>query len=225
MTKSEIFVKQIDKVLVERNKNYMSLGQANKLLFEKDLISESEKKNQYLKKLLESGEIKNANQTESSPRQWRIFLSDKRLKKKKKETPKKSLVKNQPDYTNKSPNKMDIKAKNNYDWKKISIGVMILILAIIVFVESNKDTYDSDPILAYNYAKEFIKENLKAPSTAEFPSSYEKKNHVTNLGNGEYLIRSWVDSQNDFGAMIRSRWSCKIIFNNGKVQAKNIRIE
>lgn len=44
MTKSEILVKQIDKALVEKNKNYMTLGQANKLLFEKGLISESEKK-------------------------------------------------------------------------------------------------------------------------------------------------------------------------------------
>ena len=177
MTKSEILVKQIDKTLVEKNKNYMTLGQANKLLFEKDFISESERKNQYLKKLLESGEIKNANQTERSPRQWRIFLSDKRLKKEKEEFPKKSHKKKQSNYVNKSLNKIDTEHKNNYNWKKISIGVIILIIAISVFLESQKDTYNSDPILAYNYGKDFIKENLKSPSTAEFPSSYQKKDH------------------------------------------------
>jgi len=89
----------------------------------------------------------------------------------------------------------------------------------------NSGSVDSDPILAYNFAKDFIKGRLKSPSTAEFPGTFEKKNHVTDLGNGEYRINSWVDSQNGFGAMIRSRQSCKIIFNGGNVRAVNIIIE
>ena len=227
MTKSEIFVKQIDKVLVEKNKNYMTLGQANKLLFEKDLISESEKKNQYLKKLLESGEIKNASQTERSPRQWRIFLSDKNLKKKnqplkksKKETYEKKTFSNQQIQTN-NLNQM----QNNNNWKWILGAIVALIFIIGQFSDDDYETGDSDSILAYNYAQDFIKEQLKSPSTAKFPGTFEKKDHVRPLGNGQYQINSWVDSQNGFGAMIRSRWSCKIIFKNDQVQAENIRIE
>ncbi len=58
----------------------------------------------------------------------------------------------------------------------------------------NSGSVDSDPILAYNFAKDFIKDRLKSPSTAEFPGTCEKKNHITDLGNGEYRINSWVDS-------------------------------
>lgn len=223
MEKIEIIVKEIDKTLIEKSKNYMTLGQANKLLFDSNLITEDEKKNQFLKKLLEDGKIKNAKKTEISPRQWRIFLSDKKLKKEI-EKNEKSNVRKKSNHTETKKNKRQIN-NNSYDWKKIIIGIIILIVFFSVIVESNKDNYDSDPILAYNYAKGFIKENLKSPSTAKFPGTFEKKDHVRNLGNGEYLIESWVDSQNSFGAMVRSRWSCKIIMKNERVKVENLRIE
>ena len=111
------------------------------------------------------------------------------------------------------------------NWKKISIGVLILIFAFVIFLESDDDSYDSDSILAYNYAKDFVKEKLKAPSTAEFPNTFKKKDHVTNLGNGRYLIRSWVESKNGFGALTRSRWTCKIIFKDDQVYARDLKFE
>ena len=227
MSKVELIKKEIDEILLEKEKNYMSLGQANKLLFENGLITEVQKKDQYLKKLLESGKIENAIRTEKSPRQWRIFLSDKSLNKKENKTEKKSLTKNHPNSINKnsnnlSKNKIDFK---NYDWKKISYGVLILIFVFVIVLESNDDSYDSNSILAYNYAKDYVKEKLKAPSTAKFPDTFEKKDHVNNLGNGRYLIKSWVESQNSLGALIRSRWSCKIIFKDDQVLAKNLRIQ
>lgn len=108
---------------------------------------------------------------------------------------------------------------------------LISLLAIVVFIIAaigSSDTNEPvkpDPLLAYSFAEDFIKERLKAPSTAEFPGLFEKKNHVKSLGNGEYQINSWVDSQNGFGAMIRSRWACKIKFVGDKVQAENIIID
>lgn len=215
MTRTDLLVEAIDKALVEKGKNYMNLGQANKLLFDNGLITETEKKNGYLKNLLENKELKNAKQTETSPKQWRIFLSDKRLKRKKAST--KPPVKARQEY--KSPKRA---TQNNNSWKWIIGGIVVLIIVIGQFSGNNNGTGDSDPILAYNYAKEFIKDGLKSPSTAEFPGTFEQKNHVTDLGNGQYQINSWVDSQNSFGAIIRSRWSCKIIFSNGEVRAENV---
>ena len=83
----------------------------------------------------------------------------------------------------------------------------------------------SNKFLAYNYAEEFVKKRLKSPSTAEFPGTFEKNDHIKELGNNEYLISSWVDSQNGFGAMIRSRFSCKIIFEGNNVRCENLLIE
>lgn len=52
--------------------------------------------------------------------------------------------------------------------------------------------------------KQFVLQGLKAPATAKFPVfPYE----AIDLGNGRYKIMSFVDSQNSFGALIRSDWT------------------
>jgi len=108
------------------------------------------------------------------------------------------------------------------------------ILAITLFIlfafgsgdsDDSSSSVEPSKFLAYNYAEDFIEQRLKSPSTAEFPGVSEKNGHITDLGGGEYQINSWVDSQNGFGAMIRSNWSCKIIIADGKVRAENIVIE
>ena len=225
MSRINLLIKAIDKELIEKNKNYLTLGQANKMLYDKGHITESEKQNGFLKKLLENREIKNSEQTDSKPKQWRIFISDKRLKQKKnilkKKKPKETLFSEKHVYKQKQV----FAEQNNNSWKWIVGGIIALIFVFSQFSGNDNNSVDSDPILAYNYAKEFVKDRLKSPSTAEFPGTYEKKNHVTDLGNGIYLINSWVDSQNGFGAIIRSHWSCRISFVGGKVQAENIIIE
>ena len=61
-----------------------------------------------------------------------------------------------------------------------------------------------DKIDLHVQAQGFVIQSLKAPSTAKFPAlPYE----VRDLGDGRYFIDSYVDSQNSFGAMIRSNWS------------------
>lgn len=52
---------------------------------------------------------------------------------------------------------------------------------------------------------------LKAPSTAKF----SQKRDVDDLGEGRYRVRSFVDSQNGFGAMIRSNWETVLKYNSG----------
>jgi hypothetical protein len=107
----------------------------------------------------------------------------------------------------------------------------VITIAIFIFLafgsgdSDGSSSTEHSKFLAYNYAEDFIEQRLKSPSTAEFPGVSEKDRHITDLGGGEYQINSWVDSQNGFGAMIRTQWSCKIIFIDGKVKAENIIIE
>lgn len=61
---------------------------------------------------------------------------------------------------------------------------------------------------AYVYAEEAVKQKLKSPSTAKFP--YYDTDSLSKSSDGSYTISSYVDSQNSFGAMIRSQWSCKM---------------
>ncbi len=52
------------------------------------------------------------------------------------------------------------------------------------------------------YSQVNVQGTLKSPSTADFCS--DKK--VVDLGENRYQVTSCVDSQNGFGAMIRSNW-------------------
>jgi len=61
-------------------------------------------------------------------------------------------------------------------------------------------------------AQGMVKQLLKSPSTADFPSfDYT----TTNVGS-KYTVVSYVDSQNGFGAMIRSTWRVVMTHNGGE---------
>jgi hypothetical protein len=59
------------------------------------------------------------------------------------------------------------------------------------------------------------KSKLKSPASAQF----EKYPPVELLPDGSYRLRSYVDSQNSFGAMLRSRYLCLARkLPNGKIE-------
>ena len=66
--------------------------------------------------------------------------------------------------------------------------------------------------MAIALAKDAITDLLKSPSTAKFPSWFKIKHH---RGEGEYehLVIAWVDSQNSFGAMVRSDWLVRLEYS------------
>lgn len=80
-------------------------------------------------------------------------------------------------------------------------------------------------LLAYNYAEGPVMKNLKSPSSAKFPSIKEKSDHTDYLGNGEYHINSWVESQNSFGASIRAAFSITVLFTHDEVEFRNFKLE
>lgn len=77
---------------------------------------------------------------------------------------------------------------------------------------------------ALRYAQKKIKEVLKSPSTAEFPNYREKQDHVTGYY-PNFKINSWVDSQNSFGATLRTKYSCEVYYVDDKVGIKNLKID
>lgn len=57
---------------------------------------------------------------------------------------------------------------------------------------------------AFAVAQKIVKENLKSPSTAKFCSILQAS--VSNSGN-KYTVTGWVDSQNSFGATLRTSFT------------------
>ncbi len=71
----------------------------------------------------------------------------------------------------------------------------------------------------YSYCEatvENVKKGLKAPSTAKFPGTIFGADqwHVSR-NNDIVIVQSWVDSQNSFGAMIRSQFVAQYSYTSG----------
>lgn len=95
-------------------------------------------------------------------------------------------------------------------------AVPILIIGILAETDddsqkstvANKDRSNMANIQCQN----FVKANLKSPATADFPwFDFKYWNKPEQI----YIIKSYVDSQNSFGAILRSTWHCKIQYNKG----------
>lgn len=105
------------------------------------------------------------------------------------------------------------------------IAFSIIICLIIFFLYKCGGSSSPEPAAEYPkdskewlsraeiISRNFVKERLKAPSTAEFPSS----GYISKYSQKEdcYYVVSHVDAQNAFGAMLRQRWAVKVKYTGG----------
>lgn len=64
----------------------------------------------------------------------------------------------------------------------------------------------------YDVATEFVRRQLKAPSTAEFSPIEETS--IKKMNENTWRVTGYVDSQNSYGAMLRSYWRVETCLNN-----------
>ena len=91
----------------------------------------------------------------------------------------------------------------------IIIGItVVMLLGIFSLVPKDEGEYDEGllQLRMERIAKGLISDKLKTPSTAEF-GDIEYTHHGTDI-----LMRGYVDAQNEFGAMLRSKWYVVINF-------------
>lgn len=62
-------------------------------------------------------------------------------------------------------------------------------------------------------AENYVKQGLKAPSTADFPSQILSGDWKVNRKDDVVTVSSYVDAQNSFGAMIRSNFIVQISYS------------
>lgn len=63
----------------------------------------------------------------------------------------------------------------------------------------------------YAFAETIISNKLAAPSTAKFPPVGQ----ISKRDDGIYVIMSYVDAQNVYGAMLRQYWICQLKYKGG----------
>lgn len=64
----------------------------------------------------------------------------------------------------------------------------------------------NDTTMAFVMSQTFVKRNLKAPSTAEFPWVTDDQVAISTKPDCGFRVIGWVDAQNGFGAQIRSKY-------------------
>lgn len=77
---------------------------------------------------------------------------------------------------------------------------------------------------AYVMSQKFVKDRLKSPSSADFPSSPES---AVKTAHCSFRIVSWVDAQNAFGATLRTRYQADMRFDGETERwtAQSIRLD
>jgi len=113
---------------------------------------------------------------------------------------------------------------------KIIAGVITFGLLLWVFFSC----FDVEPVTSTNDKKQFsafeavtasqffVEKKLKAPATAKFDFSVRDSKQINDT---VFLVTSFVDSENEFGALLRIDYSCIITFSNDSIQCKDLVLE
>jgi len=89
-------------------------------------------------------------------------------------------------------------------------GIIFIFILFITLLPSSPGS-NSKNLEAYVYSQQTIELQLKTPGTANFPAFEDS---FVNQSGNIYTINSYVDSENSFGASIRSHYKCILRYEN-----------
>ncbi len=99
--------------------------------------------------------------------------------------------------------------------QKLAVVGSLIMLGISALggIFGNSGGKTSPPILhsdlgAWSVCRQFVDRNLVAPATADYPWGYS--DYTRSLGGGHYVVSAYVDSENGFGAKLRSYFKCEV---------------
>ena len=113
-----------------------------------------------------------------------------------------------------APTPKPAEARATKSWstrRKVTLIVVVLAVAMGAFGSGviKFDTVTTVPNYRFTAdaaCEEFVKTALKSPSTAKFPYGEAQ---VAGTGTGPFTVTGPVDSQNGFGATVRSNYTCQ----------------
>ena len=85
------------------------------------------------------------------------------------------------------------------------VAVIVIVILGISLIGSKTEKNPPDVAAAWTVCEQFVTERLKAPSTAKFQWISRDE-----LGNRRFHVNAYVDSQNSFGAMLRTHFNCTV---------------
>ena len=82
---------------------------------------------------------------------------------------------------------------------------LVALVAVGCSALGSKESPDGDEVGAYVVCQQWVEEQLRSPSTADFPTTNTAD--ITQAGK-VWTVRSYVDAQNGFGATVRTPFVC-----------------
>ena len=101
----------------------------------------------------------------------------------------------------------DGSASKSKFWWYVGLSIVAAIIVGLVLPKSSPMAED-EQAGAKSVCREFVKDRLKSPASAKFPDESEAM--ATELLSVGWRVRGYVDSQNSFGAMLRSDYTCDV---------------
>jgi hypothetical protein len=98
-------------------------------------------------------------------------------------------------------------------WHLVALVVFAAVFALVIF--GRLPAASPDESAACAMSQTFVRQNLKAPSTATFPAwsddtcTVTRRNHI-------WVVRSYVDAQNSFGAMLRTPYTVEMTYSSSR---------
>ena len=104
--------------------------------------------------------------------------------------------------------------------------MICIVIGYFIIKSFNEETPLSEKHTKFDalYAsRKCVREDLKAPSTADFGRSTDGTRKINST---TFLVVSHVDAENNFGAKLRRYYSCKIVFidKTGRVRCSDLKI-
>lgn len=122
----------------------------------------------------------------------------------------------------------DKKPKNQVGQVCLAIFAVIIVISIVFAAidggSSSKTSLDDDNVHgAWAYTQQFVEKRLKSPGSAKFP--FGGFQHASCLGNHRYNVDSYVDSENSFGAKIRTHFTAIIKETNSGWELESLNMK
>lgn len=89
-----------------------------------------------------------------------------------------------------------------------------VILLLVVFLPTGEESDEITSIDAQAACEEFILDRLKSPSSADFGSATSSR--ATTAAGEVFVVTGAVDADNAFGASIRNRYVCEVVYSDGR---------
>lgn len=98
-----------------------------------------------------------------------------------------------------------------------------LIYGFSLFVGGGNSSANNDNTKIWVLAKHSVESNLKSPTSAKFPSQDKAK---ISKSNGRYVVKSYVDADNSFGASTRSKFTVVLTKDSsGLYKVESVKID